>query len=165
MTSYDDNTSQKKISPNHTLCRFFFISVKGLSCLVNRCQNKHFKKITKKKVIKRVKIINFSQVFLPNWEVVFCGSGWKISTHPPFHPIPFPPYQTKENLLLHPSISTPPFQVHNYVGVVYGRMSSNLLLQNCCQGLYRKAIELLKAPPLETDGIVSSSLISLFMFN
>ena len=48
----------------------------------------------------------------------------------PFHPIPFTPYQTKENLLLHPSTFSPttPFQVYNCIGVVYGRMSSNLLL-------------------------------------
>ena len=40
---------KKKKTPNHTLCRNFFFSVKGLSCLVNRCQNKHLKKITKTK--------------------------------------------------------------------------------------------------------------------
>lgn len=97
---------KKKISPNHTLCRnFFFISVKGLSCLVNRCQNKHFKKITKKKVIKRVKIINFSQVFLPNWEDGFLWV-WVENLQPstfPSYPIPTIPNKRK-----------PPFTSFNF---------------------------------------------------
>ena len=53
MTSYENNTSQKKKKkkklPIILFVEIFFFSVKWLSCLVNRCQNKHLKKITRKK--------------------------------------------------------------------------------------------------------------------